>query len=168
VPGRLRCGGLLLIPERPLPCRTERQHHTFSNRDVDCNYALNIYDAGNTLSVVVDAGEGAARGKRGACSIAFRALPPQGHVLHKCAAEICSKLRVCLSTCLQVPMAPTWRASRRHTSPRTPAAMAWRQARAPASHACQLQLLLGVALSEHLWCATVAAVAGGQAVCAAG
>lgn len=39
----------------PFVCRAERQFGTFSALDA-CNYALNIYDEGATLSIVTDTG----------------------------------------------------------------------------------------------------------------
>ena len=37
-------------------CRAERQYATFSALDA-CNYAVNIYDDGNIVSIVTDTGE---------------------------------------------------------------------------------------------------------------
>ena len=64
--------------QTPLPCsppRLERQWAAFSPLDA-CSYALNVYDRGATLSVVVDSGahgthvsEGRVRGALGGCGL---------------------------------------------------------------------------------------------------
>ena len=85
-------------------CRAERQFGTFSALDA-CNYALNIYDQGDVLSIVTDTGEHGTHvagitSAQHAETPALNGVAPGAQVRSRCAAPRsavawCNGLQVC-------------------------------------------------------------------------